>query len=131
MQKLTSQLLIPTLTIAIALLSLSSHAPNALAQDPCTGASNNLEYKDCVSRSFEAADRELNQIYKKVRSTIGPEEKEILTDAQLAWITYRDKTCDFETVQNRRGSGYRTFLNSCKERMTKARINELRAYFKK
>jgi uncharacterized protein YecT (DUF1311 family) len=98
--------------------------------DLCAGAETNLEYKVCLAKRYEVADRELNRIYKDVRWQVKGEQRTLLIDAQVAWIQYRDKTCDFETFASRQGSGYSGFMSACLERMTKARSEELQTYFK-
>ena len=101
-------------------------APIVLARSSCEGEGSNIQYKACLRKNYEESDLQLNQVYKQVRSKIGAEERKILTDAQVAWITYRDKTCDVETFINRGGTGYRGFLSVCLDRMTQARTIELR-----
>ncbi len=97
--------------------------------DTCAGAGTNIEYKVCLQKRYEGADRELNRIYREVRSQVTGEQRTLLTEAQVAWIQYRDKVCDFETFSSRQGTGYRGFLSVCLERMTKARSAELQGYF--
>ena len=98
-----------------------------IAQSPCNGSSN-IEILRCLRLRYEEADRELNRVYRQVSATLQPQEKQVLTDAQLVWIEFRDKSCNFETYRNRGGSGYQGFLNGCLERVTRARTAELRAY---
>jgi uncharacterized protein YecT (DUF1311 family) len=111
-------------------MTLPAMAMPADVGDTCAGAGTNVEYKVCLQKRYEVADRELNRIYKEVRWQVKGAQRTILTDAQVAWIQYRDKTCDFETFESRQGSGYSGFVNGCLERMTKARSAELQAYFK-
>jgi uncharacterized protein YecT (DUF1311 family) len=115
----SSLLCLPLVAAGFAMPSI------ALAQDSCDGSRSNVEYKDCLHQRFEEADGNLNRVYRKVKAGLGAEQKEILTDAQLAWITYRDKGCEFETFGSRRGTGYRGFLSQCKERVTMVRLAEL------
>jgi uncharacterized protein YecT (DUF1311 family) len=96
--------------------------------DDCARFGSNVETKQCLRERYEQADRELNQVYKEIKSGQSAEEKELLTDAQVAWITYRDQGCAFETYRRRKGTGYRGFLSECLERMTRARTAELKRY---
>lgn len=101
-----------------------------IAQSDCSGLGSNIEYKDCLRRNYEAADADLNRVYRQVRAGLGAEQRALLTDAQLAWITYRDKGCEFATFGSRGGTGYRGFLSQCKERVTRSRIAELEAFLR-
>jgi uncharacterized protein YecT (DUF1311 family) len=105
-------------------------APVQIAQADCSGSGSNLEYKDCLRRNYEAADAELNRVYRQVKAGLGTEQRALLTDAQLAWITYRDKGCEFEAFGSRGATGYRGFLSQCKERVTRSRTAELQAFLR-
>jgi uncharacterized protein YecT (DUF1311 family) len=83
-----------------------------LAQADCSGYGSNIEIKACLRRSYEAADADLNRVYGQVKAGLGAEQRDLLTDTQLAWITYRDKGCEFET---------------CKDLLTRSRIAKLEA----
>lgn len=131
---------ITSIAIALSVFGLAAPAeaqdlvpasPYQIAQtSPCSGSSN-IEILRCLRLRYETADRRLNQVYRQVSATLQPPQKQILTDAQLAWIEFRDKSCDFETYGNRGGSGYSGFLNGCLERVTRARTAELEAYLQR
>jgi uncharacterized protein YecT (DUF1311 family) len=67
---------------------------------------SNPEYKACLARAADAADRKLNEAYKRLQSAIRAGAKEMgqrpdeqlraLVRAQKAWIAYRDENCTFE-----------------------------------
>ncbi len=78
-----------------------------------TGA---LEQTTRASMSYEAADQELNSVYQDLQSYLSPADKELLTDAQLAWLDYRDAHCAFETED----------LNTCLAKVTETQVNELK-----
>lgn len=75
-----------------------------------------LQQTKSASMSFEAADQELNAVYQDLRSYLSPEDKALLTDAQLAWLEYRDAHCAFET-----GS-----LNVCLAQVTETQVQQLK-----
>jgi uncharacterized protein YecT (DUF1311 family) len=116
------------LTLPIVLAGSAAIAATVrIAQADCSGYGSNIEIKDCLRRNYEAADADLNRVYGQVKAGLGAEQRDLLTDAQLAWITYRDKGCEFEMFGSRGGTGYRGFLSQCKERVTRSRITELEA----
>jgi uncharacterized protein YecT (DUF1311 family) len=67
---------------------------------------SNPEYKACLARAADKADRLLNKSYKALQTAVRDGAKAIgqkpdiqlhaLTDAQKAWIAYRDANCTFE-----------------------------------
>jgi len=94
----------------------------------CDNPGSNVEYKECARRAYEQADRQLNQVYQQLRSKLSSAERKQLTDAELAWIQFRDKNCSFEVYPSRGGTGYGGFLSSCLERMTRERTADLERY---
>lgn len=68
--------------------------------------SSNPEYKACLARAADAADRKLNEAYKQLQGAIRAGAKAMgqrpdiqlsdLTSAQKKWIAYRDANCTFE-----------------------------------
>lgn len=58
----------------------------------------------CAQADFEAADGKLNRLYKQLVSKSGTDEKAALRDAQRAWVAYRDKECEYETIGSAGGS---------------------------
>lgn len=104
----------------------------ALSQDDtsCLNLSIQVQIQRCARLAYEKADRELNSVWKEVISQLSIDEKERLIDRQLAWIEYRDSTCDDETQVSRGASGYRIFLNNCLRRLTIERTEFLRGYLR-
>ena len=94
----------------------------------CSKSNSEVERKECLAKDYAQADQELNRVYKEVKSKVNESEGKSLTDAQLSWITYRDKTCELETHANLGGTGYRAFLNTCLARVTRKRTIELQSY---
>ena len=68
---------------------------------------------------YQAADRQLNETYQQVRDSLQGARRNRLTDAQLAWIEFRDENCKFEAAYVP-GS-----QNTCLIRMTEQRTLEL------
>jgi uncharacterized protein YecT (DUF1311 family) len=66
--------------------------------------------------SYQAADQELNAVYQQLQGLLSPAEQEMLTDAQLAWIDYRDLHCAFEGGDT----------DACLAQVTETRVSQLR-----
>jgi uncharacterized protein YecT (DUF1311 family) len=117
----------------ITLCSMSFYVSlPAIAQskvDRCTNPRSTSEGRVCANSAFEAADNNLNKVYKQIYSKLSRVEKRKLTKAQLNWIKFRDDNCTSEVEINRGGTGYSIFLNECLKRTTEARTKELRKKF--
>lgn len=127
--------------IAIASLAL---AASAFAAEPplnCNNAQSNLEMKMCAQRDFEAADKELNEVYAKAikdardtyndsKGQIGgegmPNLEEKLRGVQRAWLAYRDTNCEYQSLMYWGGTHASLAYGLCKVDMTKARTKELK-----
>ncbi|KAF3890323.1 MULTISPECIES: lysozyme inhibitor LprI family protein [Nostocales] len=124
-----SVLSVASTALFIAVLSTPSPAQEIVAQRVnCNKAVATPELKYCSQLSYEAADKRLNEVYKRVTSSLINEQKQILTSAQQAWIKFRDNNCNFETYGSRGGTGYEIFRNGCLERLTKQRTQDLQEF---
>ena len=129
-KRLISTLLMTTIApLSILGIPALATAQEIVAQKiDCKKALTTPEMKYCSQQSYQAADRQLNQVYQKVISNLNGEQKEILTAAQQTWIKFRDRNCDFEVYGNRGGTGYEIFRNGCLERLTTQRTKDLQNY---
>ncbi|MBE9029435.1 DUF1311 domain-containing protein [filamentous cyanobacterium LEGE 11480] len=108
---------------------------NAQPQGPnCQNPTTQLAMNICAARDAERSDRQLNQAYQKVRQTYRsysdlPKYRAMrlkkLTDAQLAWIKYRDTNCKWQTSKYDGGSIQPLIYASCVKKMTDQRTQEL------
>lgn len=111
----------------------SSSAPDitsAQASAPsanCANAQTQAEINQCAQASYETADKELNRVYQELKSSLNSQEQEELIDAELAWIEYRDQTCEAESSQYEGGSIQPTIYYGCLERVTTERTAELQS----
>jgi Uncharacterized protein conserved in bacteria len=105
-------------------------SPIAQRQPNCNNPQNNLEIKECIRLRYEAADRRLNEVYKQLVAKLSREERSLLAEAQQGWIQLKENNCHFEVYGSRGGTGYRGFLNECRERMTQQRTAELEKYLR-
>lgn len=65
--------------------------------------------------AYESIDAELNAVYQDLQAELSSAQQDQLTDAQLAWIDYRDAHCAFE-----RGD-----MNTCLAQLTLQQTNRL------
>ena len=93
---------------------------------------NQADMNYCAYLEHQQADKTLNQLYQQLRSQLSSTNKELLTDAQLAWISLRDKEWEFNVSRMGRispgGSMYPGIKSNFYADFTKKRNVELEAY---
>ncbi len=73
--------------------------------------------------NYKAADRQLNELYQKLRQDLDTNRKPKLETAEFAWIAFRDSACGFEA-----SSGGSAARNQCLTRVTTQRNQQLQQY---
>jgi uncharacterized protein YecT (DUF1311 family) len=98
--------------------TIYSHCKTQLSQ----ARTAELQHPHSIDEDYEASDRYLNRSYQSVQQNTSPQQQEQLIDAQLAWLEYRDRNCDFE------GSSPSTAplsRDQCLARMSRHRATDL------
>lgn len=80
---------------AISSLILSN--VSAQASEYCGGKSDTVSLKQCATQDYKLEEDRINLVYKELQSVLNRENKQLLKTAQLAWINFRIKDCDFQT----------------------------------
>jgi uncharacterized protein YecT (DUF1311 family) len=103
--------------------------------DPQTQAAMNM----CAWEDYEAADKELNAVWKDARATakrvdadqyedrLKGAEKALIA-GQRGWIAYRDGQCELYGFEARGGSMEPMLVSGCKAELTRTRTKELRTF---
>ena len=120
----------------VLLLLLFLPAPAVAQSVDCANTSIQLELNYCAEQDWQAADADLNRVYKDTMAamkamdqSLPPELRgaaETLRDAQRAWITFRDKNCNLAGYPMRGGSAEPLLIYGCLRQMTLDRTAELR-----
>ena len=125
------------------------YASTVTAQDiDCTNFDNTtqMHMNHCSYLAYQAADGDLNLAYGLARDSLKRNDANVvetygelpegyqsgvvtLRDAQRAWISFRDLSCQAEGQQYYGGSIRPLIENSCKESLTRQRTEQLRAAF--
>lgn len=50
--------------------------------------------------SYQAADAQLNQTYQSLMAILDKGRSNALVEAQMAWLEYRDRNCNYETLHS-------------------------------
>jgi uncharacterized protein YecT (DUF1311 family) len=130
------------LLAGLILFALGFGSSPMWAQDEevnCENAMAQSEMNFCANKDYEAADKELNAIYKKTMAAMKDTDKELgainenyvgavdaLKKAQRAWIDYRDGQCELAGFEARGGSMEPMLVSGCLADLTKKRTAELK-----
>jgi uncharacterized protein YecT (DUF1311 family) len=114
-----------SLILALPLVLVAATA----ADIDCNNAMDQNSMNMCADKDYQAADKKLNDIYRKVTTALDDAKLQAkLKTAQRAWIQYRDTECTFEVAENEGGSIYPLVYSGCLTRLTNARTKELQTY---
>lgn len=91
------------------------------------GAQSQMELNQQAGTSRQEADRQLNAVYTKLRTRLGPESRARLQAAEEAWIRFRDLECAFIGSPTIGGSIHGMIVAQCQTRLTLARVKDLEA----
>jgi uncharacterized protein YecT (DUF1311 family) len=87
-----------------------------------------VDLNECAARDAKVADRKLNQVYQRLIANQSGSQKAKLIDAQLAWIKFRDKACDFAASRSQGGSIAPLHYSGCIRGLTIQRTQDLESY---
>lgn len=131
------------LTSALSVVTLFQGVFLAQAQEQpqadCANAMTQADMNICANKDYEAADTELNAVYKKTMAAMKDTDKEMagidpnyvgavdaLKKAQRAWIDYRDGQCELAGFEARGGSMEPMLVSGCLAELTRKRTEELK-----
>ncbi len=88
--------------------------------DNCNKPKDDFDNLYCLNKVYQAADKDLNKAYKKLKKLLKRNGRKKLKQRQRGWIRKRNHKCSF-----RRNGVFYVSL-SCTTKTTIARTNELR-----
>ena len=123
--------------LTLPLLLLAGPLPAQPAPD-CGNAITQLDLNLCAAAEYDAADRDLNRVWKQARAKAkeldaGLEGRlkgaeEALLAAQRGWIAYRDGHCTLAGFDARGGSMEPMLVSGCLAATTRLRTRELQDF---
>lgn len=93
---------------------------------PCDRVQANDELISCLDGEYRLLDKELNQVYARLRGRLDASGKALLKTAQTRWIGFRDADCEFNAAADKGGLDYQPNYISCQMQHTRQRIGELK-----
>ena len=79
------------------LLSIAMSSVRAQDVEYCEGKYDTASLRQCAMTDYKLEENKINRVYKELMSTLSSKDKQRLKTAQLAWIDFRIKDCDFQT----------------------------------
>ena len=89
-------------------------------------AQSQFEMNETAEREAAKADKELNQVYRKVLGSLDAEGAKLLKESQRAWIAYRDAEAKFAADEARGGSMAPMLYSGTLATLTKERVKRLK-----
>jgi len=90
-------------------------------------AQSQMDLNQQAGSALQDADRQLNAVYTKLRTRLGPESRARLQAAEEAWIRFRDRECAFIGAPTAGGSIHGMIVAQCQARLTLVRVKDLEA----
>ncbi|WED44470.1 lysozyme inhibitor LprI family protein [Legionella cardiaca] len=88
------------------------------------------ELRTCANNEYTFYDNMLNKRYNTLLGLLSQTKQNLLIDTQKAWLVYRKKECDFESLQNEEGTLQPLSLLECYTSLNKKRIAQLNDFIK-
>jgi uncharacterized protein YecT (DUF1311 family) len=89
--------------------------------------SNQVQTNDCSQLAVKSTQH-LEEVYQQLVSQLGGASREKLINSQLAWTTFVEAQCGFETRGFNDSTSSSSVRNSCLDGMTQQRIQDLQRY---
>jgi uncharacterized protein YecT (DUF1311 family) len=132
------------LPAGVIVAGILAFAPLALAQEErqvdCENAMTQSDMNICANQDYEAADKELNAVYRTTMTAMQATDRQLgeidqndvgaveaLKKAQRAWIGYRDGQCELAGFEARGGSMEPMLVSGCLADLTRKRTAELKS----
>lgn len=100
------------------------------AYDECVESANGvtITLRKCANDELQRQDMRLNRLYKKLLNTAEPSGREKLKAAQLAWIQFRDRQCEYEAASEQQGTMWPLLITGCHIDFTIRRADEIESW---
>jgi len=128
----------PVIPVAVTLLLVSmsqsvvvsraAFADDSFDEYQCEYTFDLSEMNACAVNAYVAADEQLKNVFKNLRSQLSVEKKAQLEEAQRFWRKFCEAYCDFAAYPVFDEPGYPFHKHDCLGRVTKQHIKNLEGY---
>lgn len=108
-----------------SVLAMGPRPDRAPPLQDCGDLANQTAMNNCAQKNYKSVQDEMDFIYQAWLGTLPEDGRTALDSAELAWISFRDRTCTFERDQFAGGSIAPFVYNTCLAEQTIARTDEL------
>jgi uncharacterized protein YecT (DUF1311 family) len=107
-------------------LVIAAALPARAQMQACASAQTQMDMNACAAGEYKEHDAAMNDIYQQLLAKLkDPKQKEMLVEAERAWIVYRDKQCAFQTSGAVGGSIHPMIQFDCLDEKTSIHSAEL------
>ena len=92
----------------------------------CSKAATQPEIDACSLKEYNTADKELNDLYKKVTAKLNAQQKLVLLQSQRKWISFRDEYSKIYGLVYEGGTVAPSAVLKSKTDITRARTQDLK-----
>jgi uncharacterized protein YecT (DUF1311 family) len=127
--KIKSLVKVFNVIVIFSLAILLNNKAYSQSKKDCSNATTQSEINVCSQNQYAAADKELNDLYKKVSAKLDTQQKTTLIQSQRKWISFRDEYAKIYEMIYKGGSMAPSAVLKCKTDLTRTRIAELQTLF--
>ncbi len=102
--------------------------PAVAAENPCQKVEKDPAFTACWSEEFKKSEAEVARRLRVLAERHRKEEPKLdrlMTEAQRAWLVWREAACRVDTYESKDGSGFSVYWDRCRIKMNEARAIEL------
>ena len=118
--------LLATIAIIYLVFPKLSHAEEAIIN--CTSPTGQVEINECIKERYGNTSRHMHELYDSKLLSLTKESRQRLRFSQEAWLTFRERTCVYQSQGIDGGQGWQMMYLSCMTSMTEKRISDLQEY---
>jgi len=101
--------------------------PSVVLGLDCQNANTQADMNQCASSDLARETQIINKTYRDLRTKLNPAQQRQFKKVQLAWIKYKDLSCEFEASGVEGGSAHAMIITACLAEETRLRNKELEA----
>lgn len=117
--------LVPAFLLVSILFSVA-FSGSVFASD-CQNLQTQSEMNQCAFSDLESETKKINKTYNDIRAKLNQSQQRQFKKVQLAWIKFKDLTCEFEASGVEGGSAHSMILADCLADKVRQRNKELDA----
>ena len=102
--------------------------PAFAVENPCQNVRKDPAFTACWREEFKKSEAEVARRLRVLAERHRKDEPKLhrlMTEAQRAWLVWREAACRVDTYESKGGSGFSVYWDQCRIKMNEARATEL------